>query len=126
MVDQSKDSYAERLKLAMGTMKPRQLSDALKVSYQAVKKVLDGGSNAFAVPNHYAAADWLKVNPRWLGLGTGTMKQGEEMAGWPLSPELLAVLQNADERTVLRAENAARIALDMPPLVAQLTGNRAA
>lgn len=70
-------------------------------------------------------AEALDLEPWQLLLPEGG-DQGVLMKGWPLSPELLAALQNADERTALRAENAARIALDMAPLSPPRAGNRAA
>jgi transcriptional regulator with XRE-family HTH domain len=39
--------------------------------------------------------------------------QGETMTGWPLPPELLAALQNADPRTLKRAQMALMAALDI-------------
>lgn len=38
--------------------------------------------------------------------------EGEEVNGWPLPPELLAALQNADPKTLKRAQNALMSALD--------------
>ena len=67
--------YSERLKTAMAhaNMKTRALSDAIGMTYQGVKKVLDGKSNAFSAENNSRAAAVLGVNPDWLATGTGAM-----------------------------------------------------
>lgn len=69
------------------------------------------------------------VNSSWALTDEGPMYVNEgatTMNGWPLSPELLAVLQNADETIRRRAENAARVALDMETLTMPSAGNTAA
>lgn len=49
------------------------------------------------------------------------------MVGWPLSPELLAALQNMDGKVRRRIENTIRGSLDIPLLsAAQETGSAAA
>jgi hypothetical protein len=49
------------------------------------------------------------------------------MHGWPLSPELLAALQNMDTKTRRRIENTIRGSLEMPLLTpTQETGSAAA
>ena len=67
--------YSERLKAAMdrAQMKTRALSDAIGMSYQGVKKVIDGKSNAFSAENNSRAASILGVSPDWLATGTGAM-----------------------------------------------------
>lgn len=71
MVEDDDNKYAERLRDAMGGTSMQALADALGLSYNAVKKVLNGGTGYFKLPNHYAAADFLKVDPRWLATGEG-------------------------------------------------------
>ena len=71
MDEHGEKTYGERLKEAMGGMSVQTLADKLGVTYQAVKKLLDGNSKGFSVLNHYAAADFLKVDPRWLATGQG-------------------------------------------------------
>ncbi|AQS50530.1 hypothetical protein PAEH1_01365 [Paenalcaligenes hominis] len=75
--------YSERLSLAMDRVgvDVRQLSDALDATYQAVKKVVDGKSNAFNAANNARAAQFLNVNSDWLALGMGPMdrERGEAM-----------------------------------------------
>lgn len=65
--------YRERLALAMKQkgIKTALLSERLGVSYQAVKKALDGGK--FSAVNNSKAARILGVRPDWLATGIGTM-----------------------------------------------------
>lgn len=67
--------YSERLKAAMARaqVKTRTLSDAIGMSYQGVKKVIDGKSNAFSAENNSRAAAALGVSPDWLATGEGSM-----------------------------------------------------
>lgn len=69
--------YSERLSLAMNRVgiDVRQLSDALDATYQAVKKVVDGKSNAFNAANNARAAQFLNVSSDWLALGIGSMSR---------------------------------------------------
>lgn len=66
--------YSERLLLAMRKAghTTASLHRALGVSYQAVKKAVDGGK--FGTANHLKAARLLGVNPEWLATGCGEMK----------------------------------------------------
>lgn len=50
------------------------LAKALDISYQAVRKVLDGRTKSFTAQNNTKAAAWLGVNPDWLSSGTGEMQ----------------------------------------------------
>jgi len=63
--------YGTRLAEAMkhAQSSPTALSKALGVSYQAVKKVLDGKSLALNAENHMRAARFLGVNSYWLATG---------------------------------------------------------
>ena len=54
-------------------VKTQALANAIGVSYQAVKKVLDGKSKAFDAENNSKAAAFLNVNPDWLARGQGEM-----------------------------------------------------
>jgi phage repressor protein C with HTH and peptisase S24 domain len=65
--------YRERLKSAMDEagVSATALASAVGISYQAVKKVLDGLSNAFSAENNSAAAKHLKVSSDWLATGQG-------------------------------------------------------
>jgi phage repressor protein C with HTH and peptisase S24 domain len=52
-----------------------QLAEGMGVSYQAVKKVLDGFSSAFSASNNSVAARLLNVNSDWLATGQGPQSQ---------------------------------------------------
>lgn len=56
-----------------------RLAKALGVSYQAVKRVLDGKSAAFTAPNNSQAARYLGVSTDWLATGEGNPKGSD----WP-------------------------------------------
>lgn len=114
------DDYQARLQWAMAEAKETisTLHPKLGISYQAMKKVVTGGTKRLASHNHTEAARLLKVDPRWLATGEGTPHAN---AAWPLSHELLAELRKADANALRRAENAARAALDMDPAPKQET-----
>lgn len=67
--------YSERLKTAMEarSVSVSQLAAGMGVSYQAVKRVLDGLSKAFSAANNTRAAATLRISPDWLATGTGNM-----------------------------------------------------
>lgn len=50
-----------------------QLAERLGMSYQAVKKVIDGKSSAFNAANNSTASRVLTVSPDWLATGEGPM-----------------------------------------------------
>lgn len=64
-------TYWDRLRpeLDANKLTRQQFADAIGVSYQAVKKVADGG--ALGSTNNLKAAQLLKVNPLWLATGRG-------------------------------------------------------
>lgn len=64
-------SYWDRLKPALDAhrMSASRLAAALGISYQAVKKVRDGGD--FGSANNLRAARLLGLNPEWLATGVG-------------------------------------------------------
>jgi phage repressor protein C with HTH and peptisase S24 domain len=68
--------YSDRLKAAMEARAASvsQLATGMGVSYQAVKRVLDGLSKAFSAANNARAAAFLLVNPDWLATGEGDMQ----------------------------------------------------
>lgn len=73
--------FGERLKWAMqhrpgGEWTVRQLSSAMGLSYQAVRKVLIGESRAFTAENNDKAASLLGVHSRWLATGKGPAHTG--------------------------------------------------
>ena len=67
--------YKERLLEAMGLrdMTVASLSKALSISYQAVKKVVNGKSASFGLVNNQRAAQVLGVSADWLATGQGSM-----------------------------------------------------
>jgi hypothetical protein len=68
-------TYSERLKEAMDRAgaTTTSLAKELKLSYQAVTKVLGSDTSAFNASNHDKAALLLGVSSSWLANGTGPM-----------------------------------------------------
>lgn len=66
------EQYWDRLKPHLDARKwgAQQFADALGISYQAVKKVRDGGS--FGSANNLKAAKLLGLSPEWLATGKGS------------------------------------------------------
>lgn len=92
--------YGERLVQVMQerNVKARDLARVLKVTYQAVKKVMDGKSSAFNAVNHAQVAKYLGVSSDWLALGEGPKERSAEQ--WPLagiSPQEFALLKDDDK-----------------------------
>lgn len=79
--------YADRLRQAMAAapMDVTSLAKAMGLSYQAVKRVLDGKSAAFTAPNNSAAARILGVSTDWLATGEGQVERNDAGAPWPFS-----------------------------------------
>lgn len=75
--------YSERLKAAMDarSITVSQLSSGMGVSYQAVKRVLEGLSKAFSAANNAKAAAYLEINPDWLATGQGSMSSEAKYGG---------------------------------------------
>ena len=89
--------YRERLRQAMGSsISIAQLACALDISYQAVKKLLDGKSTSFTAINNTKAARYLGVNPDWLATGTGEM-----MAQYSPEPDTDGLTALADKLSYL-------------------------
>lgn len=65
------DDYASRLRSAMDEARCSipTLAKHLEVSYQAVKKVLDGQTNSLTAANNAVAAKVLQVSGDWLAVG---------------------------------------------------------
>jgi len=63
--------YSERLTQIMKVraVSTKQLADAIGLSYQAVKKVVDGKSHGFSALNHELACKYLGINGFWLATG---------------------------------------------------------
>lgn len=120
MVATVDSDYSDRLQQALthAQWDVSRLAARLNVSYQAVKKVLDRGSNALSASNNAYAALYLGVDPTWLAIGQGAMVPTKN---WPFSAALLAAARRADAPALRRAENAARAALDMDMLAKEET-----
>lgn len=58
----------------------QNVADHLGISYQAVKKVLDGKSSALNAENTAKAARYLGVDIYWLATGEGSYVMND---GWP-------------------------------------------
>ena len=88
--------YKDRLDEAMKKegMAPTALAASLGVSYQAVKKVLDGSTRAFTAANNARAAAALKVNPNWLATGQGDRDDvGAPMAVKPATQSVRVLVE---------------------------------
>lgn len=66
--------YKHRLKEAMGTLSVQFVADGIGISYQGVKRVLEGKSRAFSAENNSKAAKFLNVRADWLATGDGAMR----------------------------------------------------
>lgn len=68
--------YSERLATALKKRNTTvsELASGMGVSYQAVKRVIDGLSKAFSAANNAKAAAFLKISPDWLATGNGAME----------------------------------------------------
>lgn len=127
--------YKDRLKVAMGkTVTVQQLASAIGLSYQAIKKVVDGKSKALSAENNSKAARFLKVRADWLATGDGEMHPKKitaavvdmvpRAAGWPFSDEVLRKLATADTVKVRKCENLVRFELGIPMLVDHVENNK--
>jgi phage repressor protein C with HTH and peptisase S24 domain len=69
------NDYSARLAEAMkhAGYSTQQLADALGISYQAVRKIVNRQSTAFTAENNSKAAKVLRVNADWLATGQGSM-----------------------------------------------------
>jgi hypothetical protein len=123
--------YKDRLLLAMKhapafaavpeRSRIQRLADALSLSYQAVKKVLDGKSAAFSAANNARAAAYLGADPTWLATGASSTPAphygrddathwGDVFADWrlkasPLSLEVIEGLSLLAQKNALREED---------------------
>lgn len=71
--------YRDRLNWAMkeAHVTAQRLADHMGVSYQAVKKVMDGKTKAFSAANNDVAAAFLGITSRWLATGKGVIKASD-------------------------------------------------
>lgn len=113
MVEEYKDRLAKAMKRAsFGT---QALADALQVSYQAVRKVLEGGK--FGTTNNAKAAKILQVNSDWLATGrgpmTGSTTSREFQGAWP-SEEIRQRLIKLKPKDIAKLDGIVRLYLDLP------------
>ncbi|WP_288898767.1 XRE family transcriptional regulator [uncultured Delftia sp.] len=68
--------FSGRLKQAIDArgVTVTELARGMGVTYQAVKRVLDGLSKSFSAENNAKAAAFLQVSPDWLATGVGEME----------------------------------------------------
>lgn len=110
------NDYSGRLESALDDAGKsiHDLADELKVTYQAIKKVLDGKSKMLTADRNVQAARYLNVDSEWLATGKGN--RTPTRSTWPLSSDLLAALRTASPQALRQVENAARNVLDLPLL----------
>lgn len=77
-------TYSDRLVLAMQRrgVNVTTLSKAVGLTYQGVKRVVDGQSKAFTAANNEMAARYLGVSPGWLATGRGDMEDEHTSSVW--------------------------------------------
>lgn len=78
--------YGERLEAALKARNTTvaQLASGMGVSYQAVKRVINGLSKAFSAANNTKAAAFLRISPDWLATGQGSMEMGFDANAKPV------------------------------------------
>lgn len=99
--------YGQRLEYAMRTrgVSVQQLAHYLGLSYQAVRQIVSGQSNAFSAGNHVRACSYLGISSEWLALGEGDMQSdsGSATAHWPFSqvhPQDISRLSAQDKEEI--------------------------
>lgn len=125
--------YAERLALAMkhAQVDARTLANALSISYQAVKKVLDGRSNALTAYNTTKAAQHTATNPVWLATGEGPMALPAEIWEQLLGRRAIVpappanVMDLGAKQRVETAERMMRIPFENPKSLKELSRSAA-
>jgi hypothetical protein len=114
------DDYQGRIARAMAEsgLGVGALADGIGVTYQAIKKVVDGSTKMLAADNNVRAARLLGVNSEWLATGEGSPTP------WPLSPELLQRIAESEDPG--KIENELRVRFDLPLQSTQRKQQRAA
>lgn len=109
-------SYKTRLKDLMDFkgIGRTELANALGISYQGVRKVFDS-DGAFGSENNLRAAEYFRVNPRWLATGEGERSPSVKAAApyvgpTPLGRELALVFDMIPEADTLRRSKAYALA----------------
>jgi transcriptional regulator with XRE-family HTH domain len=82
--------YKDRLEHAMARagVDVRKVADALGVSYQAVKKIIDGKSKMLTADNNAQAAKFLGVDSDWLATGKGRPERRGDETGKVNAPKV--------------------------------------
>lgn len=114
--------YWSRLKPEMDAkgVTKAALSRKLGISYQAIKKVVDGG--AFGVENNFKAARLLGLSPEWLSSGKGP-KNAPAFSSASQTEGLGANYPNASRANTLTEHMVAlEIALDALPDLLKVSG----
>lgn len=100
------DTFGKRLQWAMDHSRPKidkaGLARRLDVTYQAVRKVING-TGSFGAENTFKAAHFLGVDPHWLATGIGLRKPlplDVVITGDHARDALLAFQQEKDEGLV--------------------------
>lgn len=99
--------YGQRLEYAMRTrgVSTQQLAHYLGLSYQAVRQIVSGQSNAFSAGNHVRTCSYLGISSEWLALGEGHMQRDtiSETALWPFGqvrPQDISRLSAQDKEEI--------------------------
>lgn len=101
--------YKDRLETAMKRkgVKISALAQAIGMTYQGVKKVLDGAGASFNSANNAAAARFLGVSSDWLASETGEMLDAQPATDHPalsvLAVELARLFDLLPDDRITRA-----------------------
>jgi transcriptional regulator with XRE-family HTH domain len=108
--------YKDRLAAAMKGAKvsTAELARDLDLSFQAVKKVLNGGK--FGMDNNLKAAKRLGVRSEWLATGKGLMTEPPAAHQRPELREIAEALSKLDKEQFDFAMQGIRYALEAAPL----------
>lgn len=92
----------DRMAEAMALSKKRipALAEAMGVSYQAVKKVLDGKTAMLTAENNRKAALFMEVDPNWLSSGVGSPRSASSGKRPSRSGEPIDFENNPDFPTI--------------------------
>lgn len=73
-------NLSERFKISMKTsgVSKKDLHTAMKVSFQALAKVLSGETKEIGAEKNQRAAELMNVSARWLATGSGRMREHED------------------------------------------------
>ncbi|MCH1984831.1 S24 family peptidase [Achromobacter xylosoxidans] len=109
--------YRDRLAAAMkaASISASKLAEGLDTSYQAVKKVIDGKSQAFNAANNAQAAKILGVSSDWLALGGPDMHAGvsptTQSDPWPFPSVPESLVRSLPDDLTKQLEGALLLAL---------------